>query len=119
MNEKDFEEYFKMRLKEDQEKISNLPIDVLRETYKQEYELKMNMPTLTLRMDPQELDYKTVEAYLPEKWEMPRNGKLLYSDDELLNVLKLLIYNLGVKASLDSIPRSLIQQYVKENEKNC
>lgn len=118
MNEKDFEEYFQKKLKEDQKKIGNLPIDLLRDTYRLEYELKMKMPSLILKMEPQELDYRTVETYLPEKWEMPRNGKLLYSDEELLNVLKLIIYNLGVRASLDSIPRSLIEQYVKENEKN-
>lgn len=104
MNEKDFEEYFQKKLKEDQKKIGNLPIDLLRDTYRLEYELKMKMPSLILKMEPQELDYRTVEAYLPEKWEMPRNGKLLYSDEELLNVLKLIIYNLGVRASLDSYP---------------
>jgi hypothetical protein len=118
MNEKDFEEYFQKKLKEDQEKIGNLPIELLRDTYRLEYELKINMPSLILKMEPQELDYRTVEVYLPEKWEMPRNGKLLYSDEELLNVLKLIIYNLGVRESLDSIPRSLIEQYVKENKED-
>lgn len=81
MNKRNFEVFFEMRLKEDQEKIGNLPIDMLRDIYRQEYEAKVNMLDLILRMDPQELDYKTVEAYLPEKWEMPREGKLLYSDD--------------------------------------
>jgi hypothetical protein len=44
---------------------------------------------------------------------MPRPGKLLYSDKEIQRVLKLLIYNLGVRASLDVIPRELIEKYLK------
>jgi len=115
MNEKDFEEYFEKRLKKEQEKVGNLPMDLLRDTFQKEYEFKMNRPILTLKMDPQKLNHEIVASYLPEKWEMPREGKLLYSDEELADVLQLIVYNLGVKKALNSIPNSLIKQYLQES----
>ena len=81
-------------------------------------ETKKNRDTLSLKMEPQELNYKIVEAYLPEKWEMPRKGKLLYSDEGLLDVFKILVFNLGVKKSLDTISYNLIEQYIRESESN-
>ncbi|WP_391558956.1 hypothetical protein [Robertmurraya sp.] len=112
--EHEFEEYFQKKLEEDREMIEELhyTIDELRNIYRQEYEWKKNMPVLDLKLEPQPLDYDTVNYYLPEKWEMPREGKLLYSDEELLNVLKLIIYNLGAQKALDSIPRELLEQYL-------
>ncbi|MET3697122.1 hypothetical protein SAMN05877753_1051 [Bacillus oleivorans] len=58
-------------------------------------DLNKKIPELELKMEPQLLDYKTVQHYLPEKWEMLRNGKLLSSDQELQKVLKMIVYNLG------------------------
>lgn len=114
--ELDFEQYFQKKLQEEQELIQGLPytFEQIKEVYRQEYEFKKNMPKLILQMDGQLVDYDTADYYLPEKWEMPRHGKLLYSDEDLKNVLKLLVYQLGVKKSLDIIPRHLIEQYLDE-----
>jgi len=116
MNNENFEAYFKKRLEEEQDKVGNLPIEILRDIYKQEYEFKMNRPALKLKMDPQKLNHEIVASYLPEKWEMPREGRLLYSDEELTDVLQLIVYNLGVEKALSSIPNSLIKQYLKKGE---
>lgn len=72
---------------------------------------------IELKMVAQFLDYETFQCYFPERWEMPRHGKLLYSDDELQNALKLIVFNLGVKKSLDVIPGTLIKEYVEELKK--
>lgn len=45
-----------------------------------------------------------------------KKGTLLYSDEELQKVLKLLIYNIGVEKSLDVIPSELIEQYLKNRK---
>ncbi|MEB1808329.1 MAG: hypothetical protein LPK26_13735 [Bacillaceae bacterium] len=71
-----------------------------------------NSHLLALKWEPQLVDYDTAQRMLPEKWEMPRNGKLLYDDEEVQQVLKLLVYQLGVEKSLDIIPRHLIEQYL-------
>jgi len=95
----DFEEYIKKKLEENKEMIGQLPYssDQLREIYRQEYEYKKNPPALELNPEGQAINREQVEFYLPEKWEMPREGKLLYDDEELLNALKLIIFNIGVK----------------------
>ncbi|MFI8688534.1 hypothetical protein [Rossellomorea sp. NPDC077527] len=72
------------------------------------------VPELELRMEPQLLDYDMVSEDLPERWEMPRDGKLLYSDRELQEAMKLLIYNLGVENTLNLIPRNLIDTYLQK-----
>lgn len=115
----EFEEFFSKRLEDDKEKIQGSPysLEELREIYRQEYDYLNSLPLLNLKMEPQELEYDTVKAYLPEKWEMPSKGKLLYDDIQLQNVLKLLMFNFGVKQSLNIIPKSLIEQYLKGNEK--
>ncbi|MDE5416053.1 DnaA N-terminal domain-containing protein [Alkalihalobacterium chitinilyticum] len=74
-----------------------------------------NSHPLELKMEPQLVDYDTAQHMLPEKWEMPRNGKLLYDDEEVQQVLKLLVYQLGVEKSLDTIPRHLIEQYLSNS----
>lgn len=117
MSDKDFEfeAFFQKKLEEDQENRKNLSFSTeqLRGIYQQEYQFLKKMPGLELKMEPQDLTFDVADYYLPEKWEMPREGKLLYNDEKLLRVLKLIIYNLGVKKALDSIPRSLIEEYLK------
>ncbi|MGD7052984.1 hypothetical protein [Sutcliffiella horikoshii] len=73
-------------------------------------------PELVLKMQPQLLHYDITSKYLPQKWEMPRGGRLLYSDRELLEALKLIIFNSGVKNTLDLIPRELIEAYLHKKE---
>lgn len=110
----DFEEYLKKKLEEDKDIIEQLSYstDQLREIYRKEYEYKKNTPALELRLEGQEIKSELVEYYLPEKWEMPRQGTLLYDDEKLLNVLKLIIFNIGVKKTLEVIPQDLIKQYL-------
>ena len=112
----DFEHYFQKKLEEDKELLKDLPytMEQIKDVYRQEYEFKMNMPELAPQMEGQIVDYNTADYYLPEKWEMPRPGKLLYSDEDLQNVLKLLVYQLGIRKSLDIIPRQFIEQYLDE-----
>ncbi|MGG4201784.1 hypothetical protein [Peribacillus frigoritolerans] len=110
----DFEEYLKKKLEEDKDIIEQLSYstDQLREIYRKEYEYKKNSPALELRLEGQEIKSELVEYYLPEKWEMPRQGTLLYDDEKLLNVLKLIIFNIGVKKTLEVIPQDLIKKYL-------
>ncbi|MGG1689435.1 hypothetical protein ABDH65_05215 [Heyndrickxia ginsengihumi] len=114
-NDKDFEIYYKKRQKEEHYMNQNLSIseEELKEIYRQEYEFKQNRPELEVKMEPQKLNYEIVASYLPERWEMPREGKLLYSDEELVDVLTLIVYNLGVEKALSSIPKPLIKRYLK------
>ncbi|WP_332634720.1 hypothetical protein [Halalkalibacter flavus] len=114
--DKEFESYFKKKLEEDQEIIVSLPYtkDKIKEIYYQDYNNSRNKPSLKLKFEAQNLDYNTAKSFLPQKWEMPREGKLLYNDDELIAVLQLIIFNIGVKKSLDIIPLSLIEKYVLE-----
>ncbi|WP_033827195.1 hypothetical protein [Bacillus andreraoultii] len=114
-NDKEFEAYFQKRLNEDRNLIKNLSISIeeLKEIYWQEFEFKEKRPVLKLKMEPQKLNHEIVASYLPEKWEMPREGKLLYSDEELMDVLTLIVYNLGVEKALSSIPKPLIKRYLK------
>lgn len=77
-----------------------------------------NSHPLKLKLEPQFVDYDTAQSMLPEKWGMPRNGKLLYDDAEVQQVLKLLVYQLGVEKSLDIIPRHLIEQYLSTSRSN-
>ncbi len=109
-----FEQYFQKKLQEDKELLKDLPynLEQIKEVYRQEYEFKKSMPELSIQMEGQIVDYDTADYYLPEKWEMPRHGKLLNSDEDLQNVLKLLVFQLGVRKSLDIIPRHLIEQYL-------
>ncbi|MDQ0254153.1 hypothetical protein J2S74_001526 [Evansella vedderi] len=117
--EENFETYYRRRVKEEQEILKGLGYSEgqLREIYKQEYEYKQSRPKLELQLEPQLVNYALVQGYLPEKWEMLRDGKLLGSDDELVDVLNLIIYNLGIRKSFDSIPRKLIEEYVEEPSK--
>jgi hypothetical protein len=114
----EFESYFQKKLEEDREKIETLPYTVneLKEIYRQEYKYKKAGPLLELKLESQYLDYETTNYYLPDRWEMPRKGKLLYDDEQLINVLKLICYNIGVKKALDSIPIQLIEVYMKNND---
>lgn len=111
-----FEDYFQRKLVEDKEELENssLSLDDLREIYRNDWEYEQNRPHLELKMEGQNLDYETVKYYLPQKWEMPRPGKLLYSDEELQRVLELIVFNLGIKNSLGIIPKELIEQYLKK-----
>ena len=112
--DKDFEKYFQAILKEEHEILKTLPYteEQLREIYYQPYEYEKEAPELQLKMESQPLDHHTVQYYLPEKWEMPRKGKLLYSDRELQRVLKLIIFNLGIEKTLEMIPPEAITQYL-------
>ncbi|RDU38916.1 hypothetical protein DRW41_05005 [Neobacillus piezotolerans] len=61
-------------------------------------------------MESHPLDYDTLRHYLLEKWEIAREeGKLLYSEQELQRVLKLLVFNLGIEKALNTIPREQIK----------
>ncbi|MGO4185401.1 hypothetical protein AB4Z17_29980 [Paenibacillus sp. TAF43_2] len=109
-----FEEYFARKLQEEEKTIKDLPysFDELRDIYLQEYEWKRKAPLLDIKMEPQALDYEVAQYFLPERWEMPREGKLLYNDEELLDVLKLLFVNLGAEKGLKAVPTSLIDKYL-------
>jgi len=111
-----FEKYFEQKLQEENEVLNNLSYteEQLREIYYDEYERHMNAPELQLRMESQHVNYDMTDYYLPEKWEMPREGKLLYDDEELQRALKLIVFNLGVQKSLDVIPRQLIEKYLHD-----
>ncbi|MCL7747328.1 hypothetical protein [Halalkalibacter alkaliphilus] len=118
--DKEFDSYFEKKLEEDQEIIASLPysIDEIKDIYYRDYNNKRNKPSLKLKFEAQDLDYDTAQSFLPQKWEMPRKGKLLNNDDELIEVLQLIIFNLGIKKSLDTIPISLIKQYLLERDKH-
>jgi hypothetical protein len=118
-DELEFEKYFRQKLIDEHEILKNLPYteEQIREIYRQSWEWERKVPDLELNMEPQQLDYDTVQYFLPEKWEMPRKGRLLYSDEEIKQVLKLLIFHLGVRESLDVIPHNLIVQYIENNNK--
>jgi hypothetical protein len=47
---------------------------------------------------------------------MPRDGKLLYTDEEIEKMLKLLTFNLGVKKSLHVIHRELVETTIEKNK---
>ncbi|NRD78556.1 hypothetical protein HPT25_14425 [Bacillus sp. BRMEA1] len=117
--ELEFEKYFRQKLISEHEIIKNLPYteEQLREIYRGNWEWERKVPDLELSIEPQQLDYDTVQYFLPEKWEMPRKGRLLYCDEDLKRVLKLLLFNLGVRESLDVIPHKLIVQYIENNNK--
>jgi hypothetical protein len=72
------------------------------------------MEKLKLKLEPQAITYDDMEAYLPQKWEMPREGKMLYTDIELQRALLLIIYNLGIQKSLEVIPGELIKDYLRK-----
>lgn len=56
------------------------------------------------------------DYFLPEKWKMV-NGKLLLGDMKaLMDVLRLITMNLGVRTALNVIPYEMIKQYVQEKE---
>lgn len=118
-DELEFEKYFRQKLIDEHEILKNLPYteEQLREIYRQNWEWERKVPDLELSIEPQQLDYDTAQYFLPEKWEMPRQGRLLYSDEEIKQVLKLLIFHIGVRESLDVIPRKLIVQYIENNHK--
>jgi len=75
MSISDSESYFKQRIKEID--VNSLPYseEELRDIYRQEYEQKKKAPQLTLKLDAQSVDYDTADYFLPEKWEIPREGK--------------------------------------------
>lgn len=114
----DFNEFLKKRLKEDEEDLKNLPysMEEIIQIYQQEYVFIKSIPELELKMESQDINYEIMKYYLPEKWELVRKGKLLYSDEEVLKVLQLLIFNIGVKKSLDLIPRTIIEKYLNDNK---
>ncbi|WP_426454490.1 hypothetical protein ACP26L_17680 [Paenibacillus sp. S-38] len=112
-NSQEFEEYFRRKLMEEGTLISHLSEQELRQIYQMEFELQMNAPVLDLKLESQDVQYEMTKYYLPQKWEMLRPGKLLYDDEELLNALKLIIYNVGVQKTLDIIPKQLIENYLR------
>ncbi len=75
------------------------------------------MEKLTLKLEPQAITYDDMESYLPPKWEMPREGKMLYTDEELQRALILIMYNLGIHKSLEVIPDDLIKVYLRKKTK--
>ena len=115
----EFEKYFQQKLQDDQEVLENLPYtkEQLKEIYRTSYEYEKGAPELELGMESQPLCYDTLRYFLPERWEMPRAGKLLYSDEEIQRVLRMLIFNLGVEKSLDVIPREKILHYLERTTK--
>ncbi|WNF05509.1 hypothetical protein [Brevibacillus borstelensis] len=74
----EFEAYFQQKLQEDREALRNVPysMDELKQMYRHEFERIKSMPHLELQMEPQPLDYETVNYFLPEKWEC--HGKVLF-----------------------------------------
>ncbi|WP_316571348.1 hypothetical protein [Neobacillus sp. YIM B06451] len=121
MNKKEleFDEYFRQKLLNEQEIVKSLPYteEQIREIYRQNWEWTKKAPKLELSLESQQLVYDIVQYYLPEKWEMPRTGRLLYSDEELQRVLNLIIFNLGVSKSLEIIPHKLIEEYLNKVNK--
>jgi hypothetical protein len=76
------------------------------------------MEKLTLKLEPQAITYDDMESYFPQKWEMPREGKMLYTDEELQRALVLIMYNLGIQKSLEVIPDDLIKDYLRKKTKS-
>ncbi|WP_216831700.1 hypothetical protein [Alkalihalobacterium elongatum] len=114
---KEFERYFEKKLEEDQEIIASLPYskDEIKDIYYQDYNNSRNKHSLKLKFEAQDLDYNTAQSYLPQKREMLWEGKLLNNDDELIEVLQLIIFNVRVRKSLDIIPLPFIEQYLIES----
>lgn len=117
--DKDFDTWFAKKKEEERKLMNQLPytVEELLAIYRQEFEQRKNKPSLKLKMGLQSVNYEMVRAYLPEKWEMVHEGKLLYDDEELIGLLHLLIYNLGLKQTLDSLSFELIEEYVKDRIK--
>lgn len=114
--EQSFNEYFEQKLKEKNGMTLRYSRDELEKIYREEYEYKKNAPKLEIKLEPQLVTVKLADYYLPEKWELV-DGKLLFSEEELQNALKLIIYNLGAEQALRVIPKELIEKYIGEGKK--
>ena len=69
--------------------------------------------------EPQQVTYSQYERYTPEKVELIK-GNLLYSEQERINLLLLLLYNVGLEAFLQHLPEKTIQELtslLSSNEK--
>ena len=63
--------------------------------------------------------YSQYERYTPEKLELVQ-GDLLWSEQERINLLLLLLYNVGLEAFLQHLPEKTIQELtslLSSNEK--
>lgn len=69
--------------------------------------------------EPQQVTYSQYKRYTPEKVELIK-GNLLYSEQERINLLLLLLYNVGLEAFLQHLPEKTIQELtslLSSNEK--
>ncbi|GLH64479.1 MULTISPECIES: hypothetical protein [Bacillaceae] len=65
------------------------------------------------------ITYSQYERYTPEKLELVQ-GDLLWSEQERINLLLLLLYNVGLEAFLQHLPEKTIQELtslLSSNEK--
>jgi hypothetical protein len=67
----------------------------------------------------QKITYSQYERYTPEKLELVQ-GDLLWSEQERINLLLLLLYNVGLETFLQHLPEKTIQELtslLSSNEK--
>lgn len=58
---------------------------------------------------PQKITYSQYERYTPEKLELVQ-GDLLWSDQERIDLLMLLLYNVGLEAFIQHLPPKSISE---------
>jgi hypothetical protein len=59
--------------------------------------------------NPQKITYSQYERYTPERLEL-LNGNLLWNEQERMNLLLLLLYNVGLEALVQHLPKESISE---------
>lgn len=59
--------------------------------------------------NPQKITYSQYERYTPEKLEL-LDGNLLWNEQERMNLLLLLIYNVGLESFVQHLPKESISE---------
>ncbi|MEW5323798.1 hypothetical protein V2J23_17265 [Geobacillus thermoleovorans] len=54
--------------------------------------------------NPQKITYSQYKRYTPEKLEL-LNGNLLWNEQERMNLLLMLLYNVGLEALIQHLPK--------------
>lgn len=58
---------------------------------------------------PQQITYSQYERYTPEKIELIK-GNLLYSEQERIDLLMLLLYNVGLETFIQHLPKESVSE---------
>ncbi len=58
---------------------------------------------------PQQVTYSQYERYIPEKVELIK-GNLLYSEQERIELLLLLLYNVGLETFIQHLPKESVSE---------